>query len=82
MLILAIRYGMRISDIKNLKFENINWEENYIGFNQVKTGNYMKLPLTNEVGNFIIPILVNALCNKIALREDVMNIRGSHIRDL
>lgn len=60
MLILAIRYGMRISDIKNLKFENINWEDNYIEFNQVKTGNYTKLPLTNEVGEFIIDYIKNA----------------------
>lgn len=59
MLILAIRYGMRISDIKNLKLENINWKENYIEFNQVKTGNYIKLPLTNEVGNFIIDYIRN-----------------------
>lgn len=58
-LILAIRYGMRISDIKNLKFENINWDNNYIEFNQVKTGNYTKLPLTNEVGNFIIDYVNN-----------------------
>lgn len=60
MLILAIRYGMRISDIKNLKFENINWEDNYIEFNQVKTGIYTRLPLTNEVGEFIIDYIKNA----------------------
>lgn len=59
-IILAIRYGMRISDIKNLKFENINWKENYIEFNQVKTGVYTKLPLTNEVGDFIVDYIKNA----------------------
>ena len=81
MLILAIRYGMRISDIKNLKFENINWEENYIGFNQVKTGNYMKLPLTNEVGNFIIDYIKNSrpssLENYIFLRYTFPHIKIS-----
>lgn len=73
-------------DIKNLKFENINWEENYIEFNQVKTSNYMKLPLTNEVGNFIIDYIKNSrpssLENYIFLRYTFPYIKISRHNNL
>ena len=46
----AIRYGLRISDIKNLKFENIDWKNNIINYTQQKTKETNELPLTNEIG--------------------------------
>lgn len=52
--LLAIRLGIRIVDIKNLSFENINWEENKICFTQQKTGEYIELPLIEEVGSAIL----------------------------
>ena len=59
MMLLAIRLGIRISDIRNLKFENLNWNTNEITFVQQKTGVINKLPLTEEIGNAIIDYVKN-----------------------
>jgi site-specific recombinase XerD len=52
--LLAMKLGMRSSDIRNLKFENINWEANNVSFDQHKTGKHITLPLLPEIGNAII----------------------------
>ena len=57
MVLLAARLGMRASDICALKFENLNWHNNTVIFNTVKTGKHTVLPLTDEVGNAIIEYL-------------------------
>ena len=49
-----MRLGIRFCDIKNLKFENINWKENIISFIQTKTSKEVKLPLTEEIGKALI----------------------------
>lgn len=56
-LMLLSRYGLRASDICQLKFENIRWEENKIIINQYKTGNRLELPLLQEAGEAIIDYL-------------------------
>jgi len=56
-ILLAARLGLRSSDISNLKFENILWEQNTIGFVQYKTEKEIELPLLPEVGNAIIDYL-------------------------
>jgi len=56
-LLLGARLGLRSSDICNLRFENIKWEENIIELEQVKTSNSLNLPLLPEVGNAIIDYL-------------------------
>jgi integrase len=56
-LLLGARLGLRSSDICNLKFENIKWEDNVIALEQVKTSNPLNLPLLPEVGNAIIDYL-------------------------
>jgi integrase/recombinase XerD len=55
--ILAARLGLRASDIANLKFENIQWEQCTIKFNQYKTGKNLELPMLPEVGNAIVDYL-------------------------
>ena len=57
--LIAARLGLRISDIKNLKFENIDWQNNVINIIQIKTNNPLSLPLTLEVGNAIIDYIKN-----------------------
>ena len=57
MVLLAAKFGMRVSDIARLKFENINWDKGTIGFTQFKTGKAITLPLLPEVGNAIIDYL-------------------------
>jgi len=56
-ILLAARLGLRASDIANLKFENILWEQNTIDLTQYKTGNKIELPLLSEVGNAIVSYL-------------------------
>jgi len=67
-LLLAARLGMRPSDIRKLKLENLNWEENKINFVQQKTGRRLELPLSCEIGEAIIDYLRNAR-PKTELRE-------------
>jgi site-specific recombinase XerD len=57
MVLLAVRLGIRASDICSLMFENLNWQNNTIEFTAQKTGECAVLPLTGEVGNAIIEYL-------------------------
>lgn len=57
MLLLAIRLGLRASDICGLTFDNIVWDRNIIQIIQYKTGKALELPLLPEVGNAIIDYL-------------------------
>ena len=57
LVMLAARLGLRVSDIRNLKFENLLWEECKIVLNQYKTGNPIELPLLADVGDAIIDYL-------------------------
>jgi len=56
-LILAVRLGMRVSDIRTLCFEHLLWDQSRIEKRQVKGGSMLSLPLTNEVGNALIDYL-------------------------
>lgn len=49
-LMLAAKLGLRTSDIKNLKNENIDWENRSIRLTQIKTNEPLTLPLTSDVG--------------------------------
>lgn len=57
MVLLCSRLGLRVSDVANLSFSNINWENNKITLVQYKTGNPLTLPLLPIVGNAIIDYL-------------------------
>ncbi len=54
MVLLAARYGLRISDIIGLRFCNLDWEQNRISIIQKKTAKKVLLPLSEEVGCAII----------------------------
>lgn len=56
-ILLAARLGLRASDIANIRFENILWEQNTISLIQCKTRNKIELPLLSEVGNAIVDYL-------------------------
>jgi site-specific recombinase XerD len=57
MILLAARYGLRISDIIGMRHCNLDWEHNQIVIFQQKTGKKVILPLSEEVGNAIIDYL-------------------------
>lgn len=58
-LLLLTQLGLRISDIRNLKFENIDWVHKKLHFVMVKTGHLQELPLPDEVGWAIIDYIKN-----------------------
>lgn len=55
--LLAAKLGLRVSDIAQLKFENINWDNGIIEIVQFKTKKEITLPLLPEIGNAIIDYL-------------------------
>jgi len=56
-LLLAARYGMRPSDIRKLRLDNIHWRQGQIAFRQSKTGRQLILPLLPEVSEALIDYL-------------------------
>ena len=60
MILLVARLGLRSSDVKKLKFENLHWKENKIVIVQSKTGEPLTLPLLRDVGWAIIDYVQNA----------------------
>lgn len=57
MVLLAARYGLRVSDIIGFRYCNLNWTTNRIILLQRKTGKRIELPLSEEVGKAIIDYL-------------------------
>lgn len=58
-ILLIARLGLRSSDVANIRFSNIDWENDIIRIIQVKTGNPLELPLLEDVGEAIIRYLQN-----------------------
>lgn len=71
MIMLCSRLGLRVSDVANLEFGNLDWEASTINIIQYKTGHPLTLPLLPEVGNAIIDYLQygrkKTSCHKIFL---------------
>lgn len=63
MILLAARYGLRISDIVGLRFANIDWERDRLVIMQHKTEKLATFPLTEEVGGALIDYIKNARPN-------------------
>lgn len=57
MLLLAVKLGLRASDICELTFSNLIWERSVIQLNQYKTGKALELPLLPETSNAIVDYL-------------------------
>ena len=54
MLMIAVRLGLRIGDIRTLQFSSIDWGKKTISLVQTKTGKYLELSLPEDVGWAII----------------------------
>lgn len=59
MILLACVLGLRIGDIKNLRFQNFNWEDKKISLIQHKTHKPLTLPLPDAVGWAVIDYIKN-----------------------
>ncbi len=63
-LIMVARLGLRVSDIRNLRLSNLNWNRKTIALSMRKTGQALESPLLNDIGWAIIdylsmPIITN-----------------------
>jgi integrase len=58
MVLLGLRMGLRASDITNLKFTDISWEEKTVSVQQQKTDRFLKLPMTVDVGNALYHYII------------------------
>jgi integrase len=56
-LLLAARYGLRPSDIRRLKLDEIDWRSARIDLRQLKTGRPLALPLLPDVADAITAYL-------------------------
>ena len=62
-ILLVARLGIRVKDVNNLKFENIDWEKKCINFVQSKTHHFTCLPLLKDVGWALIDYIQNGRPN-------------------
>ncbi len=51
--------GLRSGDVRNLKFENIDWEKGIFCIQQEKTSHFIELPISEEIGSSLIDYLKN-----------------------
>jgi len=59
MLLLAARYGLRPSDIRGLRFDNVYWREQRIVLMQSKTQRPLELPLLADVDQALVSYIRN-----------------------
>lgn len=59
MILLACVLGLRIGDIKNLRFQNFNWEDKKLSLIQHKTHEPLTLPIPEAVGWAVIDYIKN-----------------------
>ena len=59
MVVLACVLGLRIGDIKNLRFNNFNWEEKKLSIIQHKTHKPLTLPIPDSIGWAVIDYIQN-----------------------
>jgi len=62
-ILLAAQLGIRTSDIRCLKLENIHWDRNTLEFSQQKTKKYMRLPINEPLKFAILDYLKNSRAN-------------------
>lgn len=58
MMLLALKLGLRDSDICNLTFQEIDWRKDQIRLKQQKTGEPLVLPLLADVGNALMDYIL------------------------
>lgn len=73
-LLLAIRYGMRVGDIRKLKLSDFDWINSKFSFVQSKTGKHQEFALLSDVSTAIIDYFKNGRpktdCNAVFVRHN------------
>ena len=62
-LLIAIRYGPRVEDIRNLKLTDIDWDKSQISYIQNKTGKWVTFKLYDDVATALIDYFKNGRPN-------------------
>lgn len=63
-LLLFCELGLRSSDVRSLKLDDIDWDAEVIRLRQKKTGEPLELPMSGRLGNAILAYLQHARPNK------------------
>ena len=58
-LLLAARYGLRPSDLRQLRLDAVDWREGVLSITQAKTGRVLTLPLLPDVADALLAYLRN-----------------------
>ena len=56
-LLLAVRYGLRPCDLRQLRLDAVDWREGVLSITQAKTGHVLTLPLLPEVADALLGYL-------------------------
>lgn len=89
-LLMVVRLGLRVSDIRGLKLSCLNWNRKTITLSMQKTKRPIELPLLDDIGWAVIDYLKNGrprtLCDRVFVRHrapfDVFGENESFWRDL
>ena len=73
MILIACTLGLRVGDIKRLRFNNFNWEEKKLSIIQHKTKKPLSLPIPDYIGWAVIDYIKNA--RPKAYKSDVVFIK-------
>ena len=57
MILLAARLGLRATDVCDLTFQSLHWEQNLLVIRQCKTGEWVQFPLLKEIGDAVVDYL-------------------------
>jgi integrase/recombinase XerD len=72
-LLLIVRLGLRVSDIRRMQFSNLNWNRKTISIIMQKTCKPLELPILDDIGWAIIDYLKNGrpqtTCNRLFIRH-------------
>jgi len=73
-LLFAVRYGMRVGDIRDLQLSDIDWNTSSFSFQQGKTGAVLTFPLLDDVAAALIDYFQNGRpetdCRNIFVRHN------------
>lgn len=58
-ILMIVRLGLRISDIRSMKLSSLNWNRKTISFDMQKTKQSIELPLLDDIGWAVIDYLKN-----------------------
>lgn len=77
-ILLLIEYGMRRSEIANLKLHDIDWDKGIIVLNRIKGHKSQVLKLKANVGNMIVKYLTEARNNNVGYRNLFLGVKAPY----